>query len=338
MIRTPTLRARALERVGRLLFMILVLASPSSPPLRAGAAPLRLRVFDLFQISQLLWSCPAPVPVEVLADGIPHFLRLIPGESLHVALRESSLQLTYVRDSASIEVVEASAKILIRCAVDSEPPEFLLSIPGKITRFFRGPLELSVMNGCLRSVLWIGTEQLVAEVVGAEMSGNSEAEALKAQAVAARSFIATHHGRHARQGYDFCDTTHCQFTRGSRLGSAQRDAAQSTRGMVLTYHGGLFPAFYSAVCSGRLSPLPSTPADKLAYPHRVIECPYCGPFQTRHPGRERIVSPDSGASNGHGVGLCQAGALEMARHGMSAAEILRHFFPYTELRLIQDIR
>jgi SpoIID/LytB domain protein len=40
----------------------------------------------------------------------------------------------------------------------------------------------------------------------------------------------------------------------------------------------------------------------------------------------------SGGGNGHGVGLCQTGALGMARGGKSAAEILEHYFTGVEVR------
>ena len=45
--------------------------------------------------------------------------------------------------------------------------------------------------------------------------------------------------------------------------------------------------------------------------------------------REVIVS---GAGSGHGVGLCQTGALGMAREGRKGEEIIRHYFPGVEIR------
>ncbi len=46
----------------------------------------------------------------------------------------------------------------------------------------------------------------------------------------------------------------------------------------------------------------------------------------------RIVAlTASGAGNGHGVGMCQAGALEMARQGYDFSEILEHYYPGTSL-------
>ncbi len=51
-----------------------------------------------------------------------------------------------------------------------------------------------------------------------------------------------------------------------------------------------------------------------------------------HGGAERFML--SGAGWGHGVGLCQIGAAVMATRGFTAGEILRHYFPGTEIRTI----
>ena len=42
----------------------------------------------------------------------------------------------------------------------------------------------------------------------------------------------------------------------------------------------------------------------------------------------------AGGGNGHGVGMCQWGALGMSRKGISAGEILHHYFPGTEIQKI----
>ena len=47
--------------------------------------------------------------------------------------------------------------------------------------------------------------------------------------------------------------------------------------------------------------------------------------------RRAIAIVASGAGNGHGAGLCQTGALGMARRKRDAAAILRHYYPTTEL-------
>ena len=52
----------------------------------------------------------------------------------------------------------------------------------------------------------------------------------------------------------------------------------------------------------------------------------------RHPATGRAMEVlASGAGSGHGVGLCQTGALGMARAGAKAEEILEHYYPHIAL-------
>jgi membrane peptidoglycan carboxypeptidase len=53
-------------------------------------------------------------------------------------------------------------------------------------------------------------EEYVLGVMRAEGSMETEPEALKALAIAARTYALKNRGRHAKDGYDFCSTTHCQ--------------------------------------------------------------------------------------------------------------------------------
>jgi hypothetical protein len=59
-------------------------------------------------------------------------------------------------------------------------------------------------------IIKLSSEDYVAAVVTGESSVFQSAEALKAMAVAARTYAARMHGRHAEEGFDFCSTTHCQ--------------------------------------------------------------------------------------------------------------------------------
>ena len=55
----------------------------------------------------------------------------------------------------------------------------------------------------------------------------------------------------------------------------------------------------------------------------------------RDPGtRQALAVVASGAGSGHGVGLCQTGALAMARLGMSGEGILGHYYPGVALKRV----
>ena len=98
-------------------------------------------------------------------------------------------------------------------------------------------------------------EEYLAGVLAAESSVESEIEALKAQAVVSRAFALKNLGRHAREGYDFCSTTHCQRftfpkTKGAINGAARR-AVEETAGMILSDSlGNVVDAYFHAACGG----------------------------------------------------------------------------------------
>src|SRR6185436_16185069 len=81
-------------------------------------------------------------------------------------------------------------------------------------------------------------EEYLVGALAAESSIEDEVEALKAQAVVSRSFALKNLGRHSREGYDFCSTTHCQrFTfpkTKSAVSGAARRAVEETAGMILS--------------------------------------------------------------------------------------------------------
>ena len=97
-------------------------------------------------------------------------------------------------------------------------------------------------------------ETAVASVVAAEGTVDTPSEALKALAVAARSYFVAGKGRH--RDFDFCDTTHCQFLREPPASnSAATQAVSATRGLVITYQSAYqsqpIAAMYTRSCSGR---------------------------------------------------------------------------------------
>jgi len=97
----------------------------------------------------------------------------------------------------------------------------------------------------------IPLESYVAGVVAAEMPRHFPLEAMKAQAIAARTYALFHLGDHAPEGADLCGEVHCQAYHGVPAeGALAWRAAQETAGQVLVYHGVLIDAQYSAACSG----------------------------------------------------------------------------------------
>jgi len=92
-------------------------------------------------------------------------------------------------------------------------------------------------------------EVYVARVLAGEAEPAAPDAELQALAIAVRTFAIFNAGRHRRDGYDLCDTTHCQVPRPAT--PATRAAALATAGRILTYKGSPAEVFYSASCGGR---------------------------------------------------------------------------------------
>jgi len=189
---------------------------------------------------------------------------------------------------------------------------FILAIPDKIRREFYGRLEVREEEGHLLAIVTMELENAVASIVAAESPPGASLEARKAQAVVARSFLIAARGRH--HGFDFCDTTHCQFLREAPPeGSLSAIAAIETRGLALAYQGRVIAALYSANCGGKTRTLEEAGWNIEPYPYYAVECSV------------------HGAVAGHRIGMCQEGAAQMARNGKTFREILAMYFPATTI-------
>jgi stage II sporulation protein D len=100
-----------------------------------------------------------------------------------------------------------------------------------------------------RRVSRIPLEVYVARVLAGEGEPNAPEAARQALAVAIRTYTLVQMGRHRREGFDLCDTVHCQVLRAAN--DSSRRAALATARRVLTVNGEPAEVFYSASCGGR---------------------------------------------------------------------------------------
>jgi SpoIID/LytB domain protein len=109
-------------------------------------------------------------------------------------------------------------------------------------------------TGRLAAVLLVPLEELLRGLVPSEMPAGSPAEALRAQAVTARSNVLAQVGtRHLADPWSICSEVHCQAYRGESAHVAATDAAvRATRGEALfaLASGRLVDGVYSAMCGG----------------------------------------------------------------------------------------
>jgi stage II sporulation protein D len=101
-----------------------------------------------------------------------------------------------------------------------------------------------------KATLDIPLEKYVAAVLAGESSVLRSDEAMKAMAVAARTYAIHFRGRHSAEGYDLCGTTHCQHLDPGAVTQRLESIANETAGQLLWYQGKLALACYSRNCGG----------------------------------------------------------------------------------------
>lgn len=119
-------------------------------------------------------------------------------------------------------------------------------------------------------------------VLPGEVPSSWPMETQKALAVAARTYAQASRAKHEGEGFDLCDSTHCQMYLGRVAGAARSEqAVQQTRGLVALSEGRLIRAFYSADCGGRTAnnedvPFPDNPVQPEPYLRSVLDAPRPG--------------------------------------------------------------
>jgi len=322
----------------------------------------------------LMFAVPAADAVRIGVFGLFHPAELVvrpaEGSSLLFQIDGEMVRTTAIHLWArgdSIECLAGDRRWLARSVTVAQSADgFLLQVPRKIERRFAGRLEIVARGDELRAVVSMPREIAVASIVAAESQPGTRFEALKAQAIVTRSFLAA--ARHSHQGFDFCDTTHCQFLRQPPApDDAAFQATAATRGVTLAHQGVTVAALFSRSCGGSTRPLREAGLRPDNYPFFAVDCPSCRQrpeiWQRKLPlaeAQELLASAGaesarlefvrrrgwdalpssrysarregdwvvfSGAGRGHGVGLCQRGAAALAADGMSFQAILAHYFP-----------
>lgn len=116
---------------------------------------------------------------------------------------------------------------------------------------YRGALRLLPRKGGLHLINRVTAEEYLQGVVPEEMPAEWNAEAVKAQAVAARTYALRQRKRHGKEGFDVCASTHCQQYGGVAVErAAANQAIKATQGMVLQSNGALVDALFHTDSGG----------------------------------------------------------------------------------------
>lgn len=113
--------------------------------------------------------------------------------------------------------------------------------------WYRGDILLVSQGNSLLAVNYIDLESYIASVVGAEVSPSWPIDALKAQAIAARSYALVHYIRPAHDLYDLGNTERWQVYRGvGAEWNTTHQAVKETHGVFISYKGGVVESMYAA--------------------------------------------------------------------------------------------
>jgi peptidoglycan hydrolase-like amidase len=167
----------------------------------------------------------------------------VPASARDVTVRlysnQSASQLTLVRGAVS-SVVKAGSPALHIAG------PWQVRTPGQDWLSLFYPLAIRTESGHLTLTITVPLEEYVSGVLAGESVGFRSAQSLAAMAVAARTYAIRYQGRHKSDGYDFCDTTHCQDLRISSISERLRQAAESTEGELLWFEGAPASSFCSS--------------------------------------------------------------------------------------------
>lgn len=267
-----------------------------------------------------------------------------------------------------------------------------------------GTIQILPRGKGLLVVNEVDLEEYVKGVVPSEMSSSWHLEALKAQAVAARSYALYQRMMNAGREYDLMAGTQDQVYRGrNRVEQRVQEAVEATRGLVLTHRNAPILAAFSSTAAGPTEDAINVWSKDLPY-LKGVDCPFDAnspyyqwrvaiklqeleaslkrsgmavgtiasvtPFTFSRAGRvtalrilhsqgELILRGEElrravgyttipsalfevesvgrevvlvGRGAGHGVGLCQWGAKELAELGYPFGSILQYYFPGTQLQ------
>ena len=306
------------------------------------------------------------------------------------------------RRHAATALLWAVVALTVACAPSTArfPGDVATGVPARLRVQVAGQVKVVALDDYVLGAA-------LSEVTPVSESDRVAATVYEVQAIIARTYAVAQAGRHAPEGFDVCDRTHCQLYEPGRIATSRfsaiaRAAVARTSGRILRFNTRPALTLFHSDCGGHTTTpadawggtaLPYLPArqDETGSPHRTWQFSATTEEWVRllatdartDPGarltglvigqrdtsgratqvridgdRDRHVSgetlravvatqrgvrsfmstlfeieptPDgflvTGRGFGHGVGLCQVGAIARARGGASVTAILAHYYP-----------
>ena len=133
-------------------------------------------------------------------------------------------------------------------------------------KYYRGSIKLIKNNNNYYIINRVSLEEYLYGVVPKEIPSSAPLEALKAQAIVSRSYSLSNLNKHIKDGYNLCDSTHCQVYGGY---SAEKDstntAVDETKGMILEYNDRAVDAVFHSSSGGHTESSENVWGTKIPY-------------------------------------------------------------------------
>ena len=190
-----------------------------------------------------------PIQVGVFV-GVPNIFVRQKNEEQHITASKGKLKIKtkskrqQTADRRVFKATSSSASDCIAIATDKV---------GLNKACYNGEFIVSANGNKLNAINVIDIEDYLRGVVPYEIGklDESKFEALKAQAVAARTYAYKHFGSRVAQGFDVYADTRDQVYKGLHSATALTDkAVRETEGVVMTYNGEFITAYYHSTCGG----------------------------------------------------------------------------------------
>jgi len=231
-------------------------ALPASipPPQFAGPPKLRIWLSDAPAAPEI--SCAGPCRVQPIPGPAKRVVRLAPAKA---GVVPGGFRLgDQIYNCSSLEL-QADGGGMIRVG----------------NRAYAGTVRLLRGADRVVAVNALDMESYLLGVLGGEMPCNWPREALKAQAVAARTYALYYQLQRGGSEWDLTNTTEDQVYDGGNVKASVADAVNATRGEALLHDGGVFPAFFHSTCGGQTE----SPGKALGKPEydflEGVPCGFC---------------------------------------------------------------
>lgn len=190
---------------------------------------------------------------QTIANNAIADIRTKLGENTYTLIQKLDTRVFATSSSTgSVLFMYACTQKLLRAKAATEGDVVKIAGIGKFNSF-RGQLEFFRKTGSDMTIINVlPLEEYLYGVVPSEIGGGSPKEALKAQAIASRTYTYRSLSKHKADGFNLCSTEHCHVYKGKNAENVNSNQAiDDTKNMVVTYNSTLAETLYFAYSGGQ---------------------------------------------------------------------------------------